>query len=78
LTRRANHRHNSIIASRKTPMVLPDNGLFGAIAGKIRPTVRQPAKFHRNEPGAKSTGAGTFPAPSAIKVNKGFKLPVAV
>ena len=33
LTRRANQRHYSIIAC-KTPMALPENGLFGAIAGK--------------------------------------------
>src|SRR5437899_3608309 len=35
LTRRANQRHNSIIAPfAKRPWPYPNNGLFGAIAGK--------------------------------------------
>jgi hypothetical protein len=45
LTRRANQGHYSIIAPFVEPSLgLPDKGLFGAIAGKIRTIEVAPAR----------------------------------
>src|ERR1700737_4167775 len=57
----------------KMPMVLPDNGLFGAIAGKIRPTgeVAAPARARRGGQAATAEFLSGTPTPTSPASGRG-------